>query len=420
MNSEAKVGATAIAGLALLVAMVLYLSGVTFGTGTYPVNAVFSHVNGLKTGNTVSYAGVYIGTVRSISILPEGIKVEMFIDSKVKIPEGSKFTITSAGLLGEQYINVIPNNSALEKQAYISPRAIICGEPPYGFDELMQLSSESMQEIKEIVSSINDILGDESVKSSLKETALNINQLTATLSKLTANNQDRIDETVINLALMSESLKDLMERLDGMAAVLDNNGRTARDLRELVGNLNNTSRRVENMAASLEGVVADPQTAQDLKTIISNTKDVSQKANKIVSKTSLKTAVDLEMLYDFKDSKYYSNAYLKIGREESKSFGVIGVSAIGDTNRFNLQYGRDIARWTERMGIIDGKVGVGVDVALGKDGKLSFDVYDPNDVKYKIRAKYQIMPDIALIGQTDRDKDRPSQWHNYWGVQRTF
>jgi phospholipid/cholesterol/gamma-HCH transport system substrate-binding protein len=420
MNNEAKVGAIAILGLSLLATIVLYLSGVNFGTGGYPLNVVFSQVNGLAAGNTVSYSGVYIGTVKAISITPRGIKVELIIDSKVKIPQKSKFTITSAGLLGEQYVNIIPNTQTMANDAYMAPDDTVYGEPPYGIDVMMQLGSETMQEMKEAVNSLNQILSDKNMQNSLKEIIGNLDQLTGALSKLAVDNQDRINEMVINLTLISKSMLSMAEHFDTMTASLDNKGQTTAEIKELIANLTSVSRRLDKMAASMENVVADPKTVQDLKTIIGNTKEVSEKANAIVNKTSLKTSASLEMLYDFKDHKYNSSASLKVGDASAKTFGIIGVSGIGDSNWFNLQYGRSVARWTERMGIIDGKVGLGADASLGKDFKISLDVYDPNDVKYKMRLKYNIMPDLAVIGQTDRDQSRPSLWHNYFGLQRTF
>jgi len=284
----------------------------------------------------------------------------------------------------------------------------------------MQMGSETMQEVKEAVSSLNQILGDKNTQNSLKEIIGNLDQLTGALSKLAADNQDRLNETVINLNLISKSMLSMAERFDAMTASLDNKGQTAAEIKELIANLTSTSRSLDKMAAAMETVVADPKTAQDLKAIIGNTKEVSEKANAIVGKTSLKTSVSLEMLYDFKDHKYNSGAFLKAGDASAKTFGIIGVSGIGDSNRFNLQYGRNTARWTERMGIIDGKIGLGADTGWGKDFKVSLDIYDPNDVKYKMRLKYSIKPDLAVIGQTDRNKSRPSLWHNYFGLQRTF
>ena len=420
MSSEAKVGATAIVGLSLLVTIVLYLSGINFGTSSYPVNAVFSHVNGLKEGNTVSYAGVYIGTVRSIGIMPDGIRVEMLIDKRIRIPRDSRFTIASSGILGEQYINVIPNIRSLEYDEYMSPNDTVRGEPPFGLDSLMQVSNEAMHEVRDVINSLNEILSDKDVQASLKETIISIDKLTATLSEMAADNQQNINMTVNNLAVMSEDLRLVMRRIDRMTASFDNNGRTAGDMRDLIGNLNSVSMRLDNMAASLEGVVADPETVQDLKAIIGNAREVSEKANEMVSKASITTDADLEMLYDFKESKYVGNVYLRVGNRSSQSFGIIGFSGIGGDNKFNLQYGRDVSRWTERMGIIDGKIGLGADVALREDLKLSLDLYDPNDVKYKLRAKYQILPDLAIIGQTDKNRERPYSRHNSLGLQRTF
>ena len=65
------------------------------------------------------------------------------------------------------------------------------------------------------------------------------------------------------------------------------------------------------------------------------------------------------------------------------------------------------------------KVGVGVDAKLGKQLKLSFDVYDPNDVRVKLRTQYQLAPDTFLVGETD-NLNKSSEKSTYIGVRQTF
>ena len=69
--------------------------------------------------------------------------------------------------------------------------------------------------------------------------------------------------------------------------------------------------------------------------------------------------------------------------------------------------------------MIDSKVGVGVDTQIGKQMKLSVDVYDPNDVRVKLRTQYQVAPDTFLVGQTDginKQEDRNTSF----GIRKNF
>ena len=107
MNTEAKVGAVTLAGLLLLAGMFVYLSGITFGEKGYPIQAVFAQVSGLKPGNIVRYAGVEIGKVTDVQVLPDGVAADILLNPGVKVPAGAALTIGSDGLLGEKFINIM-------------------------------------------------------------------------------------------------------------------------------------------------------------------------------------------------------------------------------------------------------------------------------------------------------------------------
>jgi phospholipid/cholesterol/gamma-HCH transport system substrate-binding protein len=105
--------AASITGLFFLAMQVSNLS--SFGSeDTYKVTARFTNSGGLKVKSPVSVAGVRIGRVSAISFDKETFEsvVEMSIESRYDtIPEDTSATIYTAGLLGEQYINLQPGGS---------------------------------------------------------------------------------------------------------------------------------------------------------------------------------------------------------------------------------------------------------------------------------------------------------------------
>lgn len=92
----------------------------TVGSGkTFSVTASFENIGGLKPGAAVTMAGVKVGRVRSIVIDPETFEAKVTMDiatSYDTIPDDSDAKILTAGLLGEQYIGVVPggNDAALK------------------------------------------------------------------------------------------------------------------------------------------------------------------------------------------------------------------------------------------------------------------------------------------------------------------
>ena len=73
---------------------------------TYPIQAKFDNIGGLKVRGAVKSAGVVVGRVAEIRFDPEAYVavVTMNLDSRYRFPRDTFATINTSGLLGEQYI----------------------------------------------------------------------------------------------------------------------------------------------------------------------------------------------------------------------------------------------------------------------------------------------------------------------------
>jgi len=78
------------------------------GDKGYKLYAEFSEIGGLKNGASVEIAGVEVGRVRNISLSDYQAKIELQINSGVKIQEDSIAAVKTKGLLGEKYIQISP------------------------------------------------------------------------------------------------------------------------------------------------------------------------------------------------------------------------------------------------------------------------------------------------------------------------
>jgi len=423
LSTEAKVGSVSILAFIMLAYMIIHLGNFTFSDKGYQVQAVFGQVNGLKQGNVIRYAGVDVGQVKEIITSPEGVTVTVSINPGVKIPEGSIFRIGSDGLIGEKHINISPPSIT---RGFLSPNDVVRGEDVQGLDQLIASTDKVLAEVHQLVKSINEVLGDDKVKAAMKDTILNAKELThnlnvmsAALARMAENNEGNVNTMLGNLSAMSETLRNVAIRVDAMLAGVDNDGQTVRDLRETIHNIKSTSVRIEKMAVALEGVVTDPETAQNIKETLRNARSVSEKANKMLTKVDAISAKGgVEMLYDSKTGKYRSNLDLKINTSP-QDFALLGVTGIGDGSKGNIQVGRGNEQFATRAGIVDSKVGMGVDTKLGEQLRLSVDVYDPNDVRVKLRTQYQLSPNTFIVGQTD-NINKSSEKNTYIGVRRTF
>lgn len=103
-----------VAAVLVLTLRVASLQDVGGADGSYGVTAKFENVGKLSVGNAVKIAGVTVGRVKSILIDPVDFEavVAMEIGNGFdNIPDDSDAKILTAGLLGEQYVNLSPGGS---------------------------------------------------------------------------------------------------------------------------------------------------------------------------------------------------------------------------------------------------------------------------------------------------------------------
>lgn len=76
----------------------------------YDVTARFDHIEGTREGGDVRISGIKVGTIVSQTLDPRTFQavVRMSIDPSVKLPTDTVATITSAGLLGDKFMQLVP------------------------------------------------------------------------------------------------------------------------------------------------------------------------------------------------------------------------------------------------------------------------------------------------------------------------
>lgn len=116
---EVTVGLFVIAGIVSLLILALQVSGLTHlfaEESGYKVKAEFTNLGGLKVRAKVSLAGVTVGRVTDIALEPESFyaTVTLSIDpNRVQnLPEDTRASIFTSGLLGDNYISLTPGFSA--------------------------------------------------------------------------------------------------------------------------------------------------------------------------------------------------------------------------------------------------------------------------------------------------------------------
>lgn len=116
MASERSEILAGVAVLALAIGFVIYAgqsSGMGGTSGTYPLKASFRAVDGITVGSDVRLAGLKVGTITELALNPQTFFADATIQIRndILLPDDSAIVISSEGLLGGNYVEILPGGS---------------------------------------------------------------------------------------------------------------------------------------------------------------------------------------------------------------------------------------------------------------------------------------------------------------------
>src|SRR5437867_13346007 len=249
---EFKVGIFVFVGLAMLGALLVQFGRLGEGFKTYYALTVrFSNASGLLKGSDVLLAGARIGKVSGGPRLVReggGVAVPLKIYDYVKVPEGTKFTVGSSGLLGDRFVVVTPPPG--QPKAYLPANAYIDGTRETGIDDLTQEGGALVSDLRGTVQKLNqETLSSENMQN-LKSSMEHLNQATSALAESSKKLDGVVDQAGSTMTSAKEAADNLQNAIDdtrkvlrtatqgkGLVATLLNNQELANDLHALISNL---------------------------------------------------------------------------------------------------------------------------------------------------------------------------------------
>lgn len=160
-----------------LLAVIVWLTGGLGGKKTVPYVSYFDwSVSGLSLGGDVMYNGVLVGTVKSISIAPDGRLVQVLMELDPEFVVDSEITacLIASGITGSQKIELSRAGEG-QTQFYragelgFTPPAVVIPVAP----GLMQKLSHGADRLVEII----DVIDFELLNDQLNKMLINVNRL---------------------------------------------------------------------------------------------------------------------------------------------------------------------------------------------------------------------------------------------------
>jgi phospholipid/cholesterol/gamma-HCH transport system substrate-binding protein len=112
-TTEVVVGAVVLAVAAGFMIYAGQVAGVSGNSSEYELNASFRSADGVSVGTDVRLAGVKVGRVTSLELDPATFRAnaEFTVREGIEVPDDSAVAISSEGLLGGNYVEILPGGS---------------------------------------------------------------------------------------------------------------------------------------------------------------------------------------------------------------------------------------------------------------------------------------------------------------------
>jgi phospholipid/cholesterol/gamma-HCH transport system substrate-binding protein len=112
-RAEVVTGAAILAVAAAFVAYAAQTAGLTRTPDSYALTASFRSVEGITVGSDVRLAGVKVGTITDLSLNPQTFFADATLTMRndVLLPTDSTILISSEGLLGGNFVEVLPGGA---------------------------------------------------------------------------------------------------------------------------------------------------------------------------------------------------------------------------------------------------------------------------------------------------------------------
>jgi len=287
-------------GIFVIISTILFVVAVyMIGQGkdlfkkTFTISAYFQNVNGLQNGNNVRYAGIDIGTVKSINMVNDStIKVDMNIEEKIiqHIKKDAIATIGSDGLVGNMIVNIVPGKGTA---SIIENGDIIESFSKIGADDILSTLSVGSEnaalltvdllkittEMLEGEGTIGLLLNDTIMAQDLKQSVYNlktaskgatkaINELTDIISSIKTND-DSVLGMVLNDSISGKQLKSIVNNLET----------SSNEINSILDNINTVVNDLNSSEGAYNYITKDTALVNDLKSTIKNINEGTEKFN---------------------------------------------------------------------------------------------------------------------------------------------
>jgi phospholipid/cholesterol/gamma-HCH transport system substrate-binding protein len=225
-----------------------------FGPRGYAINVSLADSGGIFTGAEVTYRGVTIGRVGTLSLTKDGVSVELDIDSSdTQIPANSQAVVADRSAVGEQYVDLRPST---DDGPYLAAGATI-----------PQARTATPPPVQGLLTNLDNLAGSvptESLRTVVDEldtafqgTGPNLQTLLDTTSSFTQAAAQNLPQTTTLLADGNTVLQTQLDKSSDILSFSHSLAQLAAQLKSSDGDLRKLITTAPQAADQVDGVLRD-------------------------------------------------------------------------------------------------------------------------------------------------------------------
>jgi len=384
-NNTIVVGIFSVLVLVIVAGLLLWQSMLLIRVSGYPLVGKFDNVGGLLNQSEVRFRGFRVGRVSDIIPKQDAIYVNFMVSKDVQIPKDSSLRVVFDGLVGEKYIDIVPNPSS---EGYMVSGAVLEGYSTAGIADFVDVGTRNLDEVQEILVAFRRITTNPDILKSIENSIFAIEKIT-----------ENTNEVLFQVRSFSEdqNLKNIVADLSvisgRLAAVIDDEFEedvniTVKNLREVSDSLRDVLAREGFKSDVRDAVVEGKKMFGTVDSVFGTMSNISFESNASYYRSQVNEANWMTGNVDI----WYHSSFLRVG---------VG-NRLGVDPLLNVQQSvRLYKSLRARFGAFYSHPGVGVDYSIYQ---LAFqtDFYQFDTLQFDAYMSYPIFNHVYLsVGGND-------------------
>jgi phospholipid/cholesterol/gamma-HCH transport system substrate-binding protein len=424
LSTELKVGFFAVMVIVILAFMTFKVGGLDWMKKEgYIVHVYFKNIAGLDEKTKVKIAGVDAGVIEKLELKDGEAKLTISINKGIQLFSDASASIKASGLLGDKYLDI---ETGSKKPILKKGDTIKNVVEVVDLDDMVRNLSKVSANINTLANSLNEALGTDEAKRALKDTVLNLSDITANLSETISVNDKKMRKVLDNINNVTASINEILDKnKEPLTATIGNlkefSGTLKSDGPDLIANLNKAARELKAMVEENRPVIKN--TVESINNITRQIDKGEGSLGKLVKDDRLyesinkaaegvdRTISSVERFKTFitfqtdyltkpKEGKGYFYVTLQPSRDKYYILGVVGdpvgsvttketitttgtgTSSIKEEEikkkiEFTAQFARRLKDVALRIGLTENTFGIGGDYFFNNDkGRVTTDIWD--------------------------------------------